>query len=1194
MIRLCRRGFLLIVFLTLCVINVRAEHVITAASLTQGTPVANGMIRVYLSSISAKTTLNIAVSGNYSLNGDAVNVFASGDRIKVTLNTTTGVISLLKNDQLQHRSKNIMLHRHDTYGSEGLLITETLNAQNPYPGDLLLLAQMVNGVYRLYAISYIFIEDYLYGVLPYEMGNTAPVEALKAQAVAARTYAFGKMKSRTSSIYDVVDTVNDQVYRGTPSGNDRCKTAIDATRGIVASLNGGELIEAFYTASNGGQTESSLNAWGVSRSYLQVKNDPFDLSNTDAEIRKYMIYTDFNHVSQKSTLKTLLLTKAQEESKRHGYTLNTINRIDAITPHTPQYASPSRLYTMIDFSVMASVKTSSGRLTELSLNLSFPIFTELKNKLSMGINVTNNELWSIEKDGSAFIICARRYGHGVGLSQRGAMQMGRLGYSYAEILAFYYQGVNRTQYTFTRSILPSVTSNMQTPVFTQIAPALVETDTPRSNATVNLYNMKGMLGIYSTRDLSSVLIGAIPDGAPVYVRSEQEDWCFVTYAGTNGYVQKAALDMKGSIPYDSNLYPSVVNEFATVRCDGYLNLRQGPSINTQVIGSAPNNAIFSVKSTDNGWAYIQYGLLTAYASTSYLVFSKDYPAQIATGFMLNERMVSLANPAETVNMRSAASLSSTILSTIKHGSSVTVLFDDGIWSKVEHQKQQGYIMSVYLTPQSTYPQSSEPDRLTAWVDSGGMPAPVREAPEDAALVIHVFNDKAQLTVLQYGSIWSQVQRNEEVGYIKTAILRFAPLEDSSAVITAIVNTVSSPLNLRAKASAGSMVLCTIPRLSKVAVIDDGPIWTQVRYNSYIGYVMSQYLIPETSSGTNTVQTDAGSPLSPQIFATVTTPAGPLNLRQKAESHSPVLAQIPRNMVIAVTNRGGQWSSVIYNGILGYAASEFLFFLDKPISAIEKEEGVITAAYVNTESGALNLRSSPIITNNIIISIPRGTRLEILNHGAKWCCVSYSGKTGYVMTNYLSFETKKDAHTATYLPLTAIVSTQNGGPLNLRSSENGTVLIGIPNKSELLVYEKKDDWCAVEYRGIKGYVMTIFIDFGAASHENGLEKPMGSISPGTEASNTQTNGTSIMNSNSYMNTNYIDPTLQTMSPGIIAGIAESVDYLHVYKACHDLSDRLIIILRGEVVSVLDMGDTWSRVEYANHIGYCFTKNLKILE
>ena len=175
---------------------------------------------------------------------------------------------------------------------------------NRFCGDLYFSAS--SGV--ITTVLHIYVEDYLYGVLPYEMGNSSHIEALKAQAVAARTYTMRAMNASASSLYDVVDTTGDQVYSGTPSGNANCVSAVDATKGIVAK-NGSSLTATYYTASNGGQTESIKNAWGTNGyAYLGVKDDPYDLANPDSRKVSFSVSASGNQSN--ATLGRLLNQKA--------------------------------------------------------------------------------------------------------------------------------------------------------------------------------------------------------------------------------------------------------------------------------------------------------------------------------------------------------------------------------------------------------------------------------------------------------------------------------------------------------------------------------------------------------------------------------------------------------------------------------------------------------------------------------------------------------------------------------------------------------------------------------------------------------------------------------------------------------------------------------------------------------------------
>jgi stage II sporulation protein D len=120
------------------------------------------------------------------------------------------------------------------------------------------------------------LEDYLKGVVPGEMPAAWDVDALKAQAVAARTYAKGKLNQT------IDDTISYQVYTGYTWNSSLYKNsnqAVNETAGEVLRSNG-SLISAVYSSSNGGHTESALNYWGYAHSYLPAKPDPFDPKNS--------------------------------------------------------------------------------------------------------------------------------------------------------------------------------------------------------------------------------------------------------------------------------------------------------------------------------------------------------------------------------------------------------------------------------------------------------------------------------------------------------------------------------------------------------------------------------------------------------------------------------------------------------------------------------------------------------------------------------------------------------------------------------------------------------------------------------------------------------------------------------------------------------------------------------------------------
>lgn len=127
------------------------------------------------------------------------------------------------------------------------------------------------------AVRGIDLEEYLKGVVPSEIkASSCPMEAQKAQAIAARTWAMLRVEQRKNKPYDVDDTANCQAYNARPR-HKNSDTAVDATRGEVVTHNG-KLIDAVYTHSNGGRMVSAVRRWGTAVPYLIDKPDPFDKS----------------------------------------------------------------------------------------------------------------------------------------------------------------------------------------------------------------------------------------------------------------------------------------------------------------------------------------------------------------------------------------------------------------------------------------------------------------------------------------------------------------------------------------------------------------------------------------------------------------------------------------------------------------------------------------------------------------------------------------------------------------------------------------------------------------------------------------------------------------------------------------------------------------------------------------------------
>lgn len=147
-------------------------------------------------------------------------------------------------------------------------------------------------------INYVGLEDYVKGVLPYEIDPDWPIEAQKAQAVCARSFALGT--SKHNEYYELCNTTNCQVYLGANKATAASDAAVDATRGQYLTYNG-DLVVGYFFSSDGGATEDAVNVWGGDYPYLQGKEDPYEtydsswsVTLTKEEIRQKLLSAGYS------------------------------------------------------------------------------------------------------------------------------------------------------------------------------------------------------------------------------------------------------------------------------------------------------------------------------------------------------------------------------------------------------------------------------------------------------------------------------------------------------------------------------------------------------------------------------------------------------------------------------------------------------------------------------------------------------------------------------------------------------------------------------------------------------------------------------------------------------------------------------------------------------------------------------------
>ncbi|MEK4336789.1 MULTISPECIES: SpoIID/LytB domain-containing protein [Bacillus] len=286
-------------------------------------------------------------------------------------------------------------------------------------------------------------EDYLKGVVPNEMPASWHVEALKAQAVAARTYSV-------KSIGKVVpDTTAFQVYGGY-NWYTNSTTAVDATKGKVLKYNN-QLISATYYSSNGGYTEASEEVWGNALPYLVAKQDTKDPVNAwTLKLSKKQLGTTLTASTAASEWSKAKEANAADLAGLKSWLLKNKEtaasdmRIASISSLTFSGKTKGQRAKTVSIKLNYHLKNKTGTYTVNKSTTASMKMTEFRTV--MGATKVKSTFASVKNNTNDFTISGKGYGHGIGMSQYGAKARAESGNSYSSILSFYYPGTKLTNY----------------------------------------------------------------------------------------------------------------------------------------------------------------------------------------------------------------------------------------------------------------------------------------------------------------------------------------------------------------------------------------------------------------------------------------------------------------------------------------------------------------------------------------------------------------------------------------------------------------------------------------------------------------------------------------------------------------------------------------------------------------------------
>ena len=778
-----------------------------------------------------------------SLSGNNVSLYLKDTDGNFNLLLTSSTISFIGRESDNH-DINLIYMYNDHY-----------NSTYAYAGNMMFYKD--SGAYHIHAINTLNIDIYLFGVIGYEMSNSWPVEALKAQAVAARSYAVTHIGA--STYYDVVDTTGSQVYKGYNHRLDRVLEAVWATRGQVVAfvdepnrsnpdykVRKSDIVCTFFSASNGGQMDIPQHVWNQSgdpQPWQKITDDPYDIANPSSREETVFFPADAASESEfpangLKQIKDLAIPKLQEQGfdvsstgdfivlgVTDMYTADgqvTVSSTGRIT-EDHRKIFPNQPAVCIDciggyttVSVVAS-KTVNGQSvqeeTSVQIKLDLDEFDDLSSPYNIfeqtSLRVTVAEPVMNGDTLEGYNLIQRRYGHGLGLSQRGAQTMAKEGFTYDEIILFYYPNTE----------LWNLAGGSQTEPTEDPGP----TPTPSYNATVNCNTY---LNVRLGPGTSYAVIGQLypEDRVIVITPYAASAWHKIFFNETYAYAHKDYIILDSEAPATPTPSPTpsaspgettspTPTPSATVSptpspspspspsagalpftakgkvtCSS-LNVRNGASTGYTIVGRVYRDDIVYIieKNAESSWHLIHYGNTTRYVYGGYISITSETDGYVYydngsytetvpgddpggdddpdDGGDTGDNTVMATVTASSLNIRSGPSTNYSIVGVIPRGGEIEIRDYGTGWSKIKYGGISGYVSSKYFVITS----ETNPTGDTATCIASSLR--IRKGPGTSYTQIGSIPYNAVVDVLSYDTSWSKVLYGGVTGYSNTTYLR---------------------------------------------------------------------------------------------------------------------------------------------------------------------------------------------------------------------------------------------------------------------------------------------------------------------------------------------------------------------------------------------------------------------------------------
>ncbi|XZL35304.1 SH3 domain-containing protein [Clostridium perfringens] len=481
--------------------------------------------------------------------------------------------------------------------------------------------------------------------------------------------------------------------------------------------------------------------------------------------------------------------------------------------------------------------------------------------------------------------------------------------------------------------------------------------TPENTEKTGVVNVSSSLNVREGAGTSSKVIGSLSGNTKVTIVGEDGAFYKIEYKGSHGYVAKEYIkdvtennnSNQGTQTPEKPSTPENTEKTGIVNVSSSLNVREGSSTSSKVIGSLSGNTKVTIVGEEGAFYKIEYKGSHGYVAKEYI---KDVtennnsnqgtqtPEKPSTPE--NTEKTGIVNVSSSLNVREGSSTSSKVIGSLSGNTKVTIVGEEGAFYKIEYKGSHGYVAKEYIKDVTENNNSNQ-----------GTQTP--EKP-------------------------STPENTEKTG---------------------IVN-VSSSLNVREGSSTSSKVIGSLSGNTKVTIVGEEGAFYKIEYKGSHGYVAKEYI----KNIKDEVVTEPEKPSTPENTEKtgVVNVSSSLNVREGASTSSKVIGSLSGNTKVTIVGEEGAFYKIEYKGSHGYVAKEYIKDIkDEVVTEPEKPSNLENSKKtgVVTASKGLNVRKEANTSSQIIGILNSGESVEIIGEENGFYKITYKGQEAYASKNYIN-------------------------------------------------------------------------------------------------------------------------------------------------------------------------------------------------